>query len=213
MTTAITFADTTIAARMQGRALRQFSKSPVFQQTLEALASEIQVVSDACSDVLNGRTLMRAEGAQLDVIGRIVGQGRTIPYYTINELNWFTPDKIGSDLDTGYMWVTNGIDGNPYVMTDAEYLNMILAKIYRNTCQFGSPVEIMTYAQMALGIPVSAVVNVNCNIDIYVPTDTPAWKILWAKRFITDNRGDAIPVMPYPVGMLVDHVYFIDVPV
>jgi hypothetical protein len=205
----ITFVTSDVAGRMRGRALRQFSSSPVFQQTLSALAVEIQSVSDACIGVLNGRTLTQATGVQLDIIGRIVGQGRVIPYYTINDVNWFAPDTTGSDLDTGSVWVTNGIDGNPYTMSDAEYLNMILAKIYRNTCKSASPVEIMTYAQMALGIPVSAKANTNGNIDIYLPNGTPMWKVLWAKRFLTDNRGDVIPVMPYPCGMIVDNVYYI----
>lgn len=205
---AITFSNFDVSARMRLRSLRQFSKSPVFQQVLAALAQEIQLVSDTCLNVLDNRTLAHATGSQLDVIGRIVGQGRVIPYYTINEVNWFTPDQVGSDLDTGYMWVTNGVDGNPHTMTDPEYLDMIIAKIYRNTCRTGSSTEIMTYAQLALGIPVSAVSNSNGNIDLIIPPYADEWKVLWAKRFVTDNRGDVIPVMPYPVGMIVENIQY-----
>jgi len=199
----------TSAERMQIRVLRQFSKSPVFQQTLIQLASEIQVLSSAIQGILDGRILETATGIQLDIIGRIVGQGRSIPYYVIRSPDWFTPDLTSFDLDSVWMWVKNGVDGDSHSMTDLEYRDMIKAKIYRNRCKVGSAAEIMTYAQMALGIPVSAVALPLGDIEIQVPIGTPMWKVLWAKRFITDNRGDVIPVMPYPCTSLVTTVTYI----
>jgi hypothetical protein len=194
---------------MQMRVLRQFSRSPVFQQTLIQLGSEVQELSEAIQGVLDGRVLAVATGVQLDIIGRIVGQGRSIPYYTVRDADWFTPDVTSFDLDTVWMWVQNGIDGDAYLMTDSEYRDMIKAKIYRNRCKTGSAAEIMAYAQMALGIPVSAIALPLGDIEIQLPIGTPVWKMLWAKRFITDNRGDVIPIMPYPCTSLVTTVTYI----
>lgn len=207
--TPITYTAPNAEARMRGRALRQFVSSPVFQQILVALAVEVQTVLDAIKDLLSGRTLSNAEGVQLDVIGRIVGQGRVIPYYTINDIDWFTPDETGFDLDTAVVWVTNGLDGSDHTMSDAEYRDMIEAKIYRNQCKYGSPTEIMTYAQKALGIPISAVATVDGNIEIILPAGTPQWKVIWATRCFTDNRGSVIPIMPYPVTKLVTKITYI----
>lgn len=205
----ITMANSDIAARAKGRVLRQFSKSPVFQHTLQQLTVEIQTLSNAIIAVILSRTLAGAVGAQLDAIGRIVGQTRIIPFYAVTNPDWFTVDESTLDMDTAFMWVTNGIDGIAHTMDDTEYRSMIEAKIYRNSCKQGNAIEIMTYAQKALGIPVSAVVNATGDIDIYIPAGTPTWKELWAKRCITDNRGDIIPVMPYPCNMIVKNVFYV----
>ena len=208
-TPSVVFDTIDVTSRVKSRALKQFSKSPVFQQTLSQLSAELQDLSETITKAMQSFTLDSAQGVQLDLIGKKVGQNRLIPYWFINPITWFTPDQVDAGPDQGAVWVTNGLNGDSYLMSDFEYRNMIKAKIYRNSCKFGSPDEIMTYAQMALGIPVSAQLTESGDIAITLPVNTPLWKVLWVKRFQTDHRGDAIPVMPYPVGMTVNSISYV----
>lgn len=56
--------------------ITQYQELPRLRSLLGALLDEVQVVEDAAWDVILGRLVDDAEGAQLDTIGRIVGQPR-----------------------------------------------------------------------------------------------------------------------------------------
>lgn len=56
--------------------ITQYQELPRLRSLLGALLDEVQVVEDVAWDVILGRLVDDAEGAQLDTIGRIVGQPR-----------------------------------------------------------------------------------------------------------------------------------------
>lgn len=62
--------------RAKAKLLMQYREKPRFEAVVSAIAAEVQELEDALHTLNTGRALPTAVGAQLDVLGRIVGQGR-----------------------------------------------------------------------------------------------------------------------------------------
>ena len=65
-------------AQAISRLLTQFREAPNLQGYIKALMSEANLIECALIDTLAGRSVDTATGAQLDVIGEIVGQAREV---------------------------------------------------------------------------------------------------------------------------------------
>jgi hypothetical protein len=65
-------------AQAISRLLTQFREAPQLHGYIKALMSEANPIECAIIDTLAGRSLDTAVGAQLDVIGEIVGQPREV---------------------------------------------------------------------------------------------------------------------------------------
>lgn len=65
-----------LKARGISRLLWQFRRSPVIRQVVERLSEQLQDTYDATFEILEGRTLAKAEGVNLDILGYLVGQPR-----------------------------------------------------------------------------------------------------------------------------------------
>ena len=65
-------------AQAISRLLTQFREAPQLQGYIKALMSEANPIECALIDLLNLRSIDTATGAQLDVIGEIVGQPREV---------------------------------------------------------------------------------------------------------------------------------------
>lgn len=57
----------------------QFLTACVLRQFVAAFVGEVQELYDAVLDMQRGRTLYAAEAANLDALGRIVGEERAVP--------------------------------------------------------------------------------------------------------------------------------------
>lgn len=65
-------------AQAISRLLTQFREAPKLQGYSKALMSEANPIECALIDTLAGRSIDTATGAQLDIIGEIVGQAREV---------------------------------------------------------------------------------------------------------------------------------------
>ena len=125
--------------RGRSRLLWQFRNSPVLNQLIKEMSAQMQDAYDAAIDTLEKRTIAKATGVNLEILGTIVGQervGNNLEYHA-----YFHPDKPGWSADQAPAWVT-GVPLLGYrVASDDSYRKLILAKIFKNHCLAGSAAE------------------------------------------------------------------------
>ena len=124
------------------RTTEQFKleNAPVFDAFLQLLTVEMQTLQKTFQDLMQLRSLDTATGAQLDVIGRIVGQERVLLSADLYEFFGFQGAlKAGSygnltDPTIGAKWWSLGkpLGGNVQ-LDDGTYRTFIRAKILKNT--------------------------------------------------------------------------------
>ena len=71
----------------------QFLTSCMLRQLVAVFVGEVQELYDAVLDMQRGRTLYAAEAANLDALGRIVGEERAP--YQYSDSHWFAFDRMG----------------------------------------------------------------------------------------------------------------------
>lgn len=136
-------------SEIRERYTEQFKDKPKFDRyvrTLLAGAIELQLV---LKDLMQKRTLDEAEGVQLDIIGDIVGQPRTL--YSVASIPYFGFDtSIGAETygdlnapNVGGVWYSLGqpLTGN-VLLDDNTYRMFIKAKIKKNVAR-GTPEDVI----------------------------------------------------------------------
>lgn len=127
-----------------GRLIQQYKEAVKFNQLVELYAGLGQEVDDAIQDLLNLRDVATAVGVQLDVIGRIVGQTRTL--ISTSTLEHFGVFNVGLTLPAfaaGFGDLTDPAEGARFIsvdevidssteLADPEYRLFITAKILKN---------------------------------------------------------------------------------
>lgn len=140
------------------RILSQFKTSTTgIQPYIDALVTQVQDWNDASVSVFVGRYLEEAVGVQLDILGALVGQSRPLVAGTL--LSYFTFDSLddlGWDGEGGW-FTTNGPTTGTVPMLDAQYIQFIKAKIFKNQVSSASIPEIVQFAKILT----------NSNISVY----------------------------------------------
>lgn len=174
-----------------------FRESTVMTGVLRALVREAQGLYDAVTAALWARTIDGAEGAQLDVLGRIVGLWPR-PTQDGALLDYFTPD----DPDLGPDWAGAYVTGAPLAgqvpFGDVPYRASIRARIARNHVKYGSAPELQYFAQLAFGVTVSVRNIGNGDLELIVPTSTPPSVVAQLQAVRTDETADAQYALPIP---------------
>lgn len=121
---------------------------PVLAQAMNAVGSEFSALYNAMLAMVEGRTLAVAKGVNLDVLGMIVGQTRTLFDYSLKD--WFTPDNTPPlSPDSGLAWTLNANLYGDGRADDNVYRQMILAKIFKNHVRGASAPETRSCLRMA----------------------------------------------------------------
>ena len=141
-----------------GRLLYQFKNSENICKLYRALFSEIDSLHGVFVDIIDKRQLAKATGAQLDVIGEIVGQDR---FVTALDFGFFGFDD--DDTAEGFAEIIDGeiVGGGRFLdvgepesglreLADPEYLRFIIAKIFRNHFEWCTVDELAYIATLAL---------------------------------------------------------------
>lgn len=140
------------------RLLWQFRNSSNICEVLTALFTEIQLLFDTATDVLDERQLAKARGEQLNVLGRIVGQDRIVVGAS-ESIFGFADDAtalpfaeiIDGESVGGGRWLELGEpETGTRELTDGEYRQFIIAKIFRNHIQTASVCELTRIANLIL---------------------------------------------------------------
>jgi len=190
--------------RAIARTLLQFRNSPVFQYILEAFITEIQAFQDAAFDLIQNRGPADATGVNLEAIGRIVGQDRTI--FDYSELAWFAADTIGQGADQAPVWVTNAPLTESIEADDTWYRQLIEGRVHRNFTQYGSIPEIQEVARITFGIELSIYRTGPMVVQLAVPSSIPTWILNYLTKTFQNNYVENQYYLPYPATMSIDSV-------
>ena len=124
----------------ESRILSQYATSPLYKELLGVLTSEVQELLDAIVDLMEYRTIAKANGTQLDIIGKIVGQPRSS--YNYGSSFWFTPDEDGIGADNGRWWLSGVPPAVEETMDDETYRQWIWLRVLSNHNLYSSQPEI-----------------------------------------------------------------------
>lgn len=127
-------------ALAESRLATQFKESTNLINYLKALLVEADNLEQVFQDLLNKRWIDTAEGAQLDIIGAIVGQPRILVDATILSYFGFAPNPGASSFGT----ISNLSIGGRFrgkdesttgdrSLTDDEYRTYIKARVIKNS--------------------------------------------------------------------------------
>jgi len=124
----------------ESRMLSQYIDGHILNLLLNVYVSEIQELLDAIVDLMEYRTIQKAKGTQLDVLGRIVGIKRTA--YNYEEEYWFAPDEDEIQPDNGHWWSNPAEKAVLEQMDDDTYRQRIWLKVLENHNKFSSKPEL-----------------------------------------------------------------------
>lgn len=121
------------------RLITQYRESDNLKDYLSAFLVQSDELEDTLFDLLEDRTLDEAEGAQLDIIGEIVGRPRTleeyiaIPYFGfLGAIGAGTFSTLASPSAGELFMKIGDPETIPTELDDATYLKYIRVKIVRN---------------------------------------------------------------------------------
>lgn len=137
----IPFETKDLTAEARGRYTQQFEYSthPIFDNYVTIVIDELQEIQNLFKDLTQLRDLDNAVGAQLDIIGAIVGQPRLLVDFSLSPFFGFDgtvgAETFGtlSNPSVGGVW-KSVIDkeGQDYLLDDDEYRFTIRARIAAN---------------------------------------------------------------------------------
>lgn len=131
-----------LTAEARGRYTQQFEYSthPIFDNYVTIVTNELQELQNLFKDLTQLRDLENAVGAQLDLVGAIVGQPRLLVDFTLFPFFGFDgatkAQTFGTLADTSIGGVWKSVidkEGQDYVLEDEEYRFIIRSRIAANT--------------------------------------------------------------------------------
>ena len=124
-------------------------ESPVLNLLLQVYISEVQELSDAIADLMEYRSIAKAQGTNLDAIGRIVGRNRRIYNYDVDF--WFAGDTSDVQPDNGNWWCKNAQQAIQEDVDDNTYRKWIWMQILENHNLYSSTPEIEGAVKNGIG--------------------------------------------------------------
>lgn len=189
------------------RTLEVFRRSPVIRAIQAAQINQVQELDDALIDSLPARTLDLAQGANLDVIGRIVGLWPR-PLTDASAITYFGPDDALAAPDWAVIYVSGAPLAGQVEIGDIQYRTAIRAKIAKNHTKYGSAPEIAYFAQIAYGATIS-VKNVGLgNLEVVFAAGTIPSTVEAILAEYSDDTSDHQFNIPIPTTGRIVHVSF-----
>jgi hypothetical protein len=192
----------------------QFQDKPVFNKYLDLLIHPAQELQEVWKDLMQKRSLDTAEGAQLDLLGALVGQPRTLIDANLitffGFLGDFQADSYG-DVNVpgvGSVW-WDGISpkkGN-VTLNDTLYRILIKAKIAKNTTN-ATPEELIGFANFMFSTTGSDILDeggAKFRILIGRPLTREEVGLL---RYVNHEASYSSKLFPKPVGVRMDFSSF-----
>ena len=176
--------------------LSQFRRSPVLLGVQDAINVQAIDLYEALIQGMQLKCLDDATGEQLDVIGRIVGQGRELENYGTKA--WFAYDTDDRGYDQGLYYVDGAPDGGNLPASDPLYKQLIYAKIFRNHVKYGSVPEIIQFVSLIYGIDISIRKMGNSDIKIVVPVGTPLYIVQNLLKVDDTATAEQVYFLPIP---------------
>lgn len=153
----VPFEEVDYLAQARERITYQFHDKPIIDRYLQLLCSQALQLQLVLKDLIQKRSIDTAEGAQLDIIGEIVGQPRNLakanllPFFGFDQD--FSAESFGTlaDPEIGGLWYSLGqpTAGN-IILSDENYRLMIKSKIVKNRSA-ATPEDFLYFCSFVFG--------------------------------------------------------------
>lgn len=178
---------------------QQFENKSVFDRVLELLFNQSSTIQDVFKDLLNLRSINRARGAQLDIIGRIVGQPRETLIASLIDYFGFSPELTANAFGTlanpgagGRFRGLNESSTSKRTLTDEEYRFFIKAKIIKNVGRATAEDVITSLKFILEDVNYVSIVDGPAEFTIHLDRELTTTESL----LITDSN-----IVPKPIGV------------
>lgn len=197
------------------RVTEAFKDKEVFDKYLQLLLVANIELQEVFKDLMQKRSLDTATGAQLDIIGRIVGQPRELIDTAL--LDYFAFDGYPTaapygDLDNPsegglYYSVGDPLAGNT-LLNDDQYRMFIKAKIIKNTTNV-TPNQFLEFLSFVFGTNLSNVLSEsNAEFIVLIGKElTPFERVLVTYSSKGDEDYES-SFIPKPVGVKINYGQF-----
>lgn len=186
------------------RMLSQFYGKKILQLLLQAYIDEVQELSTAIADLIEKRTINKAEGVQLDTIGKIVGRPRT--YYDYETDYWFSPDSAGVSPDSGHWWCYPSPQAIGELMDDKTYRKWLWMQILENHNLYSSTPEIENNILDGIGETVGIQRTGMMEADLYVNPNISLTNKKLLSYNVNTKLTDNDYLFPYPATTNIEQV-------
>lgn len=198
----------------RSRVTEQFKDKVIFDKFVQLLISQSIDVQLVLNDLMQNRSLDTARGVQLDIIGEIVGQPRTLLDTSL--LKYFAFDgyldaQSFGDLNnaaTGGQYYSLGaqLTGNT-LLNDDQYRLFIKAKILKNRTN-ATPNDFLDFVGFVFGTKLNnVIVEGDAEFTILVGKELNSFE----KALLTYESnvdGYSVPFIPKPTGVKVNYGQF-----
>jgi hypothetical protein len=201
-------------AEARSRISEQFKNKDVIDRLLQLVIFEQQEIQQVFQDLLKLRDIDSATGAQLDIIGDIVGQPRDL--INTDLINYFaflgypTAEGYGdinnASLGGYYYDIRNPLAGNT-LLSDDQYRLFIKAKIIKNNTSV-TPNQFLDFIKFVFGANVSSVIaEGDAEFTVLIGKQLSPFEraLLTYESYISGYRSTFIPK---PVGVRINFGQF-----
>ena len=210
----IPFTEVEYLTEARERPGQQFVDKDVIDRYLQLLLKQQETIQQVFKDLLQKRSIDEATGAQLDIIGEIIGQPRELISADLFDFFGFQGAlKAGSYGDinnptVGSRWYDFGqpVGGN-VLLDDNTYRLFIKAKILKNTTA-STPEEFITFMNFMFGT----------TNTLYVAEGDASYTILFGRQlsdfeqvllnYVSTSQGYPSRLIPKTVGVRINFGYF-----
>lgn len=147
-----------INTRIEEIITTQFRDQPVVHKYLRLWGGEIQELLTVFQSLAQDRDIDSATGNMLDIVGRIVGQERTILGADLYDFFGYKGHLQALGFGSKYVegvggrwWSLGKPMGGDVTMTDDQYRQVIKARIMRNNSR-GTPEDMLEYIRFVFGV-------------------------------------------------------------
>lgn len=186
------------------RMLSQHYDKCVLRQFVAAFLDECNELYAACIELQRKRTVFNASGANLDALGRIVGEKRSP--WTYDESSWFFFDRQGQSFDQVPVWCINAPVGKTVYVEDPQYRTNIIVRAVKNHTLTSSIPEVTNVVELAFGTNVSFEKTGPNAVKLIVPSNISLTNLLLLTQGTDDERVDDRFWLPYPVTLSISDV-------
>ena len=187
-----------LSAQACDRQLYSLKRSTVRAKVLQAQIDQAQALHDTLLDTLTGRDLRWAQGKQLDVLGRMVGQSREV--VSRSEDQWLRADDVLGSPDNAPVWLAGVPSYGQRLADDDEFRLRIYGKIAKNHTRHGSLPEILWFVRQAFGIDCGLQRIGKLEGVLLVRDNIPRYLLQELAHVFSNTRADHQYLLPLPAG-------------
>lgn len=188
--------------------------APVFDKFLQLVFNQAMEIQESKKELMQLRSIDTAEGAQLDIIGEIVGQPRTL--INVDLLSFFgflghwNADSYGDLNDAGVggvWWDGEAPTTGNITLNDDLYRILIKAKIAKNVTR-ATPEDVMSFANFIFSTSGSTIVDEGeAKFRLLIGRVLTRQEV-GLLRYINKTAGYESKLLPKPIGVGMEYGSF-----